>query len=69
MDISEADARKYMMSLGTMQKDMYSVDDDSIDILYKDGSIRNILDASEILNVQLLSRKVCKYYLCSHRSD
>ena len=67
MDISEADARRYMMSLGTMQKDMYSVDDDSIDILYKDGTIRNILDASEILNVQLLSRKVRKYILCYHR--
>ncbi|MBR2236264.1 MAG: HD domain-containing protein [Prevotella sp.] len=67
MNISQADARRYMMSLGTMQKDMYSVDDDSIDILYKDGTIRNILDASEILNVQLLSRKVRKYYLCYHR--
>ena len=67
MNSSQADARRYMMSLGTMQKDMYSVDDDSIDILYKDGTIRNILDASEILNVQLLSRKVRKYYLCYHR--
>lgn len=68
MGISETDARHYMMSLGTMQKDMYSVDDDSIDILYKDGTIRNILDASEILNVQLLSRKVRKYFLCYHRT-
>ena len=67
MSISQDDAHRYMMSLGTMQKDMYSVDDDSIDILYKDGTIRNILDASEILNVQLLSRKVRKYYLCYHR--
>ena len=67
MNISMTDARRYMISMGTMQKDMYSVDDDSIDILYKDGTIRNILDASEILNVQLLSRKVRKYYLCYHR--
>ena len=68
MGISPADARRYMMSTGTMQKDMYSVDDDSIDILYKDGTIRNILDASEILNVQLLSRKVRKHFLCYHRT-
>ena len=67
MGITPADARKYMMSIGTMQKDMYAVDDDSIDILYKDGTIRNILDASELLNVQLLSRKVRKHYLCCHR--
>lgn len=69
MGICASDARKYMMSLGTMQKDMYSVDDDSIDILYKDGSTRNIVDASEILNVQLLSRKVRKYFLCYHRTE
>ncbi|MBO7139628.1 MAG: HD domain-containing protein [Prevotella sp.] len=68
MGISETDAHRYMMRTGTMQKDMYSVDDDSIDILYKDGTIRNILDASEILNVQLLSRKVRKYFLCYHRT-
>ena len=68
MGISETDARRYMMSLGTMQKDMYSVDDDSIDILYKDGTIRNVLDASEIFNVHLLSRKVRKYFLCYHRT-
>ena len=67
MNISEGEARKYMMSLGTMQKDMYSVDDDSIDILYKDGTTRNILDASELLNVQLLSRHVRKHFLCYHR--
>ena len=57
----------YLMSLNTIQKDMYSVDDDSIDILYKDGTIRDISEASEILNVQLLSKKIRKYYLCYQR--
>jgi len=61
------DEAHYMMSLNTIQKDMYSVDDDSIAILYKDGSIRDIADASEILNVQLLSKKIRKYYLCYQR--
>ncbi len=54
----------YLMSLNTIQKDMYSADDDSIDILYKDGSIKDISEASEILNVALLSKKIRKYYLC-----
>ena len=66
--IDKADAH-YLMSLNTIQKDMYSVDDDSIDILYKDGTTRSITEASEILNVQLLSRKVRKYYLCYQRLD
>ena len=57
----------YLMSLNTIQKDMYSVDDDSIDILYKDGTIKDISEASEILNVALLSKKIRKYYLCYHR--
>ena len=58
----------YMMNLSTIQKDMYSVDDDSIDILYKDGTVRRITEASEILNVELLSKKVRKYYLCYQRN-
>jgi len=55
------------MSLNTIQKDMYSVDDDSIAILYKDGTIKDISEASELLNVQLLSKKIRKYYLCYQR--
>ena len=43
------------------------VEDDSITILYKDGTIRDISEASEILNVQLLSKKIRKYYLCYQR--
>jgi HD superfamily phosphohydrolase len=65
-NISKSDAH-YLMSLNTIQKDMYSTDDDSIDILLKDGTIRPIADVSEILNVELLSKKVRKYYLCYQR--
>jgi hypothetical protein len=46
---------------------MYDVNDDRIDILYRDGTIRDIADASEILNVALLSKKIRKYYLCFQR--
>ena len=69
IDISEDDARKYMMSLNTIQKDMYNVDDDSIAILYKNGDIKDISEASELLNVQLLSKKIRKYYLCYQRFE
>ena len=66
MNIPIEDAH-YLMSLNTIQKDMYNVDDDSIAILYKDGTIRDISEASELLNVQLLSKKIRKYYLCYQR--
>ena len=66
MNIPIEDAH-YLMSLNTIQKDMYNVDDDSIAILYKDGTIRDISESSELLNVQLLSKKIRKYYLCYQR--
>ena len=65
-DISREEA-SYLMSVNTIQKDMYDVNDDRIAILYRDGSIRDISDASEILNVALLSKKIRKYYLCYQR--
>ena len=51
MDIAYEDAH-YMMSLNTIQKDMYNVDDDKIQILYKNGEIKDRSEASELLNVQ-----------------
>ena len=69
MGITTEDARHYMMSVNTIQKDMYNVDDDSITILYKDGTMKDISEASELLNVQLLSKKIRKYYLCYQRFE
>jgi HD superfamily phosphohydrolase len=66
MNISENDTR-YMMTLTEIGKDMYNPEDDSIGILYKDGTVKDIAEASEILNVQLLSKKIRKYYLCYQR--
>ena len=69
MDISTADARDYMTSVNIIQKDMYNVDDDSIGVLSKDGTVRDVAEASELLNVQLLSKKIRKYYLCYQRLE
>ena len=66
LGVSQADAH-YLMSLTEIGKDMYNPEDDSIGILYKDGTVRDIAEASEILNVQLLSKKIRKYYLCYQR--
>lgn len=67
MGISTEEAKEYMMHVSNIGKDMYDVNDDSIAILYKDGSIKDISEASELLNVQLLSKKITKYYLCYQR--
>ena len=68
MSIPLEDAH-YMMSVNTISKDMYNVDDDSIGILYKNDEIKDISEASELLNVQLLSKKIRKYYLCYQRFE
>lgn len=65
-DVSLADAN-YLISVKTVQKDMYDINDDHITILYKDGTCKDIADASEILNIALLSKKIRKYYLCYQR--
>ena len=66
MGIPEEDAH-YLLTLTEIGKDMYDPEDDSIGILYKDGNVKDIAEASEILNVQLLSKKIRKYYLCYQR--
>lgn len=64
--IEEADCQ-YLMGVNKVQKDMYNPFDDHISILYKDGTLKDITVASEILNIELLSKKICKYYLCYQR--
>ena len=60
-------AARYFISTPSIEKNMYDEADDSIDILYNDGSIKNIAEASDMLNISLLSKKVKKYYLCYQR--
>ena len=62
--LSEAN---YFVSTPSIEKNMYDSADDSIDIIYKDGTIKNIAEASDMLNISLLSKKVKKYYLCYQR--
>ena len=57
----------YLMSVDTIQKDMYNVNDDRITILYKDNTLKDISEASEVMNISLLSKKIRKYYLCYQR--
>ena len=66
MGIPDEDAH-YLLTLTEIGKDMYNPEDDSIGILYKDGTVKDIAEASEILTVQLLSKKIRKYYLCYQR--
>lgn len=69
LGISLSEATTYFVSTPSMEKNMYDPVDDSIDIMYNDGTIKNIAEASDMLNISLLSKKVKKYYICYLRHD
>ena len=58
---------EYFIATPSIEKNMYDPADDSIDIVYNDGTIKSISEASDMLNISLLSKKVKKYYLCYWR--
>lgn len=69
LGISLSEAAAYFVSTPSMEKNMYNPADDSIDIMYNDGTIKNIAEASDMLNISLLSKMVKKYYICYLRAD
>lgn len=60
ISLSEAE---YFFSEHISTSNTYSEKDDSIDILYNDGTVRNIAEASDMLNLQTLTYKPQKLYL------
>lgn len=54
---------RYFVHSSVISTNMYSAKDDSIDILFSDGTIKDIAKASDMLNIHLLSKKVEKNYL------
>jgi HD superfamily phosphohydrolase len=66
--LSPEDA-SYLLASDEITTDMYREEDDSIAILYKDGTIQDISIASDMLNIQLLSKKIKKYFLCFLRDS
>lgn len=57
----------YLLCAVTHEKDMYSACDDHIEILYNDGTTRDIAEASDMFNLSLLQKKVKKYFICYQR--
>jgi len=51
----------FLTSLSSVSSNMYSEADDSIDIMYNSGDIVPITKASDMLNLELLSKEVRKY--------
>ncbi len=54
----------YLILSDCISTNMYSEFDDSIDIVYHSGEIKDISEASDMLNISLLSKNIKKYYCC-----
>ncbi len=66
LGVSEKEA-EYCWSEHVSTSNTYSEKADTIDILYSDGTVRDIADASEILDLEALTRKPIKRYLFKMR--
>lgn len=60
-NLTEEDS-KYFVASRTISTDVYNENGNSIDILFNNEHIENISTVSDLLNVQLLSKKAEKYY-------
>ena len=66
LDIKKSECT-YLLCETTHEKDMYTAADDHIEILYNDGTTRDIAEASDMFDLTLLQKKVKKHYICYHR--
>lgn len=64
VDKQDAD---YFFDEYSVSKDTYSVQDDSIAIMFSNGEIKDISEASDMLNMQVLTKRVIKHYLFYYR--
>lgn len=54
----------YFVFVESTSNHAYSDSADTINIQYKDGTLRDVASASDQLNIRVLSQPVVKYYLC-----
>jgi HD superfamily phosphohydrolase len=64
--VSEKEA-EYFMGEEIVSTDTYDPADERINILYKDGTVKDIAEASDMLNINVLTKKVYKNYFCYWR--
>ena len=64
LQVDEATAR-YFVFTGTANNTMYQTQDERINILFKDGTVKDISAIDDPLIHQTISAPVKKFYICS----
>jgi HD superfamily phosphohydrolase len=54
----------YFVYSGKISNQAYDSTKNIIKLLFKDGEVKDVMEASDQLNIQALSNPVCKYYMC-----
>ena len=62
-DISVKEA-SYFVFTGQISNQAYQLKNQSINVLYKNGKIGDIIKTSDQLNLRALSKPTTKYYIC-----
>lgn len=57
----------YLITTGNVVNHAYDSSQEKINILFKDGTVKEITEASDLMNISALSVPVVKHYLCSIR--
>lgn len=60
----QEDELKYFIFTDSIKNNAYSPKKDKINLLYKDGSISDIAEAADKLNINALTEEVVKYFVC-----
>lgn len=61
--VSKEDA-SFLFSSGCITNNAYSLNFDNIKIMFPNGSVKDITEAADLLNITALTKAVNKYYIC-----
>jgi HD superfamily phosphohydrolase len=62
--LKNRDEAEHFVFTGTIANNAYSITDEKINILYNDHQVKDISEASDMLNLSVLGKTVVKHYLC-----
>jgi hypothetical protein len=63
LGINEEECSSLVFS-GNIANNAYNPKNDKINLLFKDGTVKDIAEAADQLNISMLSKSVTKFYLC-----
>ncbi len=64
MNLSSREEAEYFVFTDRVINRAYSQGADHINILFKDGTVKDVTEAADLLNISVLSKPVTKYFFC-----